>query len=210
MAALKLYETIDIWSEARRLLVSAKGTLGAYLVIMTLSETVVDRFPEIVPVGWAGSAIMLFMSYWLTINMLYFGGLAPGGVQKGLFAFLGLTFLYAIVIGLGWVALVFPAFYFGIRFSAVLGYGMGETGDFRDAFGRSWNATKGHFWEIAGALFVPLVLSVISFSIIGSWADKSLQVPIGAAIASNFFAAATGATLIAIGVGVYAAARTRV
>lgn len=210
MAGLKLYETADIWSEAWRLLVSAKGTLGAYLVIMTLSETVVDRFPEIAPIGWAGSAIVLFLSFWLTINMLYFGGLVPGGVQKGLWTYLSLTFVYAVAIGIGWVAFVFPAFYFAIRFSAVFGYGMGETGVFRDSFGRSWNATKGHFWEVAGAMFVPLVLFVISYSIVVSWADKSLQAPLGPTIISNFFAAAAGATLIAMGLGVYAAARTRV
>lgn len=208
--AAKLYETGDLWSEAWRLLVAAKGTLGAYLVMMTATETIVDQIPETAPLEFVRSVVTLFLAYCLIVNMLYFGRLAPGGVEKGFLVYLGLVFLFAIVIGIGWVAFVFPALYLAVRFAPLLGYGMGEVGGFRGAFGRSWNATKGHFWEIAGAMFVPLVLLIIAFAIKEPWIDDARQIEVLPSIFANLAIAAASATTLAIGLGVYAAARNRV
>jgi hypothetical protein len=208
--AAKLYETGDLWSEAWRLLVAAKGTLGAYLVILTATETIADQLPETAPFEIVRSVITLFLGYCLIVNMLYFGRLAPGGVEKGLLAYLGLVFLFVIMIGIGWVAFVFPALYLAIRLAPLLGYGMGEVGGLRDAFGRSWNATKGHFWEIAGAMFVPLVLLIIAFGITEKWTDDVRQIEVLPSFFANLVIAAASATTLAIGLGVYAAARNRV
>lgn len=95
--------------------------------------------------------------------------------------------LYSLVTLLGFVCLVVPGIYLGVKlyFSAqvVMAEGLGP----RKALSRSSQLTEGNFWRVLG---IGLLLSIVS-SVMGGLAGAPLQIA-GAAVDSRLLAAVGG------------------
>ena len=76
--------------------------------------------------------------------------------------FFAVEFVYGLIVGIGCCACIIPGIFFGIRlwYAPMLAATQGAS--FTEAFSRSWEMTKGHFWE----LFL-LGLTMIGIAILG-------------------------------------------
>ena len=107
---------------------------------------------------------------------------------------LWVSFLYALVTGIGFLLLIVPGFLFFVRFAfgSVVVVLEGTKGT--KALRRSWRLSKKHFWKIIGTLFLAGLLT----SVVGG----ILQLPltaVGAALGSaGWILAGVGAALAGI------------
>ncbi len=76
--------------------------------------------------------------------------------------FFAVNLVYGLIVGLGFCALIIPGIFFAIRlwYAPLLAATQGAS--FTEAFSRSWQMTKGHFWE----LFL-MGLTIIGIYILG-------------------------------------------
>ena len=84
-------------------------------------------------------------------------------VKLGLF--LGVEIVLGIILVAGYICCIIPGIFLTIRFLFTPLIAATEDVTFTEAFGRSWDITKGHFWEL-----LLLGLTAIGIAIVGVWA----------------------------------------
>ena len=127
-------------------------------------------------VGWimVAAVISFFVGYYLSIITYRMLNTAIKGEKidltaefknafRGYWFFLGAYLVYSIIIVMGMICCILPGIYLAIRlmFTPMIAANHPEVA-FSDAFSRSWQMTKGHFW-----ILLWLGIVVIGINIIG-------------------------------------------
>jgi len=115
--------------------------------------------------------------------------------------FLGLSILAVIGLVIGFLFLIVPGIILLVRWSASTGYVIGTEQGITESLSSSWEATKGHGWQIFFAGLIFLIGSMIFAGIVA--AVFSLAGLTVAAMISGFVEAAIGALSYAFAVSVY-------
>lgn len=127
-------------------------------------------------VGWimVAAVISFFVGYYLSIITYRMLNTAIKGEKidltaqfknafRGYWFFVGAYIVYSLIIAMGMICCILPGIYLGIRlmFTPMIAANHPELA-FSDAFTRSWQMTKGHFWIL---LWMGIV--VIGINIVG-------------------------------------------
>lgn len=78
--------------------------------------------------------------------------------------FIGTYLVYSLIVGIGIVCCILPGIYLAIRlmFVPMIAANHPEVA-FSDAFSRSWQMTKGHFWELLWLGIVVVAINIVGF-----------------------------------------------
>lgn len=138
--------------------------------------------------------------YWLVTRYLLARGRFAGGNR--FWPYLGMAVVAGLAIVLGIVALVVPGIILMVRWSAAVGFLVGDGASVGESLGASYRATEGHGWSIFFAgLAMMIGFVVISALVAGLFmAVGWLEAP---AVASTIVNSLARAFTLAFGIGVY-------
>lgn len=173
-----------VLGEAKRIILSAPEIAIGYIVIVAGAAVFVDTQVS----GGGGDLAINILSiaagFFMMREFLSGSGIAPDGLLGGFGVYFGLSLLSGLGIGLGLLLLVVPGMILMIRWLPVYGIGMTE-GDVTDSFGKAWAATAKHFWPLAIAIVVPLLMIVTGLAVIGFWSELDGSLSLPAALIGN-------------------------
>lgn len=193
----------QIHSEAIRLAQAAWLSVAAYVVILTIGGMSVDQMEDFAGPNLALNIATLVLGFWVVISMLRKGQLAPSGLAAGFGTYFGLSFLSGLATLLGLALLLIPGLVLVVRWAPIYGYGLVDGEGVGDAFGKSWDATDGHFAPIAVAMVLPLTLYAVTLVVYVFGADEYGLLDTIPSLAANLGLCIAGIATTAIGIAVY-------
>ncbi|MEP3421003.1 MAG: hypothetical protein ABJN35_04655 [Erythrobacter sp.] len=118
-----------------------------------------------------------------------------------LLPFIGITILYWIAIGIGFVLLIIPGIIFTVRFVPLLPIVLSQKGPALDAFGKSFDMTDGRGWSIFGAYVIFYIALMVVSGIMTGF--SALLGPWGIVLAEAFQTLLSTIIFTALSVGAY-------
>ncbi|MFZ1743537.1 MAG: hypothetical protein WAT93_11810 [Pontixanthobacter sp.] len=193
----------QIYSEAQRLFMSSMPAAALYIGGLTAFSTVVDVN------GWnsGGDQLVNFAAlgfgFYLIKQILENAGLAPDGIRNGLWSYFGLGLLSGIGIAVGLVLLVLPGLFLLVRWMPAYGFSFADGETVTDSLGKSWEATRTHFWPLAIAALLPMggYVAAVAILLLGADAAENMSLPV--ALIANLVLYSSSALFTAIGLAAY-------
>jgi len=118
-----------------------------------LSEAIQTNY-LLLTLGALIAIYITFVAYRMYVNCIKFGKPYDSFLNalkvdfNQLAIFFCVTLVNGIIVGLGCVCCILPGIFLGIRLWYAPLIAATEDVGFGEAFSRSWNATRGHFWEL--------------------------------------------------------------
>lgn len=193
----------QIIDEAVRLARAAWKTVLLYVAVLGVVGVASDQMEEVSAANLAMSVLNLGLGYALTVQLLRDGGLVKGAMGAGFGSYFGLAILSSLGIALGVVLLVIPGLVLFVRWSPAYGFLLGEGAGVTDAMSTAWEKTGPHFWPIALAMLVPVVINLAAGAVYAIGSDEAGLVNLPLSIIANGAISCAGAAITAIGIAAY-------
>lgn len=193
----------QIIDEAVRLARAAWKTVLLYVVVLSVAGVAGDQIEELSAANIAMSVLTLGLGFALTVQLLRDGGLVKGAMGAGFGGYFGLAILSSLGIALGVVLLVIPGIVLFVRWSPAYGFLLGDGAGVTDAMGTAWDKTGPHFWPIALAMLVPVMINLGAGAVYAIGADEAGLVNLPLSIIANGAISCAGAAITAIGIAAY-------
>ncbi|MXO90029.1 hypothetical protein [Pontixanthobacter aquaemixtae] len=147
-------QTDQIWSASAGFSIDADTSLAGGLAELVIAVTSVVA------------------SYFLLSEMLKTRGRLNGGGTR-IWAYVGLSILWALGFAFGLVLLVVPGLILLVRWTASTGFLIGARQGIVESFGSSWEATKGSGWPIFFGGVVIILVAVLVGATLGGAAGAT-------------------------------------
>lgn len=192
--------SVDVlFAETKRLATAAWLEVSFYLIVMTALGVATDLIEGMEGGYFLFNIVSVALIYVMVVGMIRKGGLLNGTQPNRFGAYFVISLLSGLGIIVGALLLLVPGFVLWVRWLPAYGFGLVEGLSATESLGRSWDATRSHFWPLLLASLVPLGLFIAGagFYYFAFPVGEAPSIP--AVVAANL--AMVGATAIATVLG---------
>lgn len=199
----------QIMDESMRLARAAMMAVIAYIGGLTVVGVIVDQMTDFAAGNLLFAVTSLALGFYLTMQLLQTGGLAPDGLRAKFGGYFGTSLLSGLAMIAGLLLLVIPGVVLFVRWSPVYGYVMAEGLGVSAGLRKAWDTTAPHFWPLLLAFMPPVALNLAAGGAYIFGTEETGLVPLPFAIIANGAMAIAGAGITVIGIAAYALGRDR-
>ncbi|ABC63053.1 hypothetical protein [Erythrobacter litoralis] len=146
--------------------------------------------------------VTFLIQYLFFAHLLAHRGYSIG--RNRFLGYLGFSILYGLGLLFGFLLLVIPGLILLVRWIAATGYVVGTETPVPEAFGKSWEATRGHGWPLFFAMIVlgiatAIAVAVLVLPVVAMVGDESVIAIVAEVLGQNIY----GAMFLAFGAAVF-------